>query len=100
MVETGSTHFTAKHKDALSQQQIPTAMEEHRVFFSVVSYALRTLRERFLVYIIGKVLRIIMANGFGVVISFLCPPRPKTYSWTAAFLLRAPFTVGKAGVGA
>ena len=37
---------------------------------------------------------------FGVVISFLCPPRPKTYSWTAAFVLCAPFAVGKAGVGA
>ena len=28
------------------------------------------------------------------------PPRPKPYSWTAAFALRASFTVGKAGVGA
>ena len=28
------------------------------------------------------------------------PPRPKTYSWTAAFVLRASFAVGKAGVGA
>ena len=28
------------------------------------------------------------------------PPRPKTYSWTAAFVLHASFAVGKAGVGA
>ena len=28
------------------------------------------------------------------------PPHPKTYSWTAAFVLRASFAVGKAGVGA
>ena len=28
------------------------------------------------------------------------PPRPKTYSWTAAFVFRASFAVGKAGVGA
>ena len=28
------------------------------------------------------------------------PPRPKTYSWTAAFGLRASFAVSKAGVGA
>ena len=41
-----------------------------------------------------------MANGSGVVISFLCPPRPKAYSWTAAFVLRASFAVGEARVGA
>ena len=28
------------------------------------------------------------------------PPRPKTYSWTAAFVLRASFAVNKAWVGA
>ena len=28
------------------------------------------------------------------------PPRPKPYSWTAAFALRASFAVSKAGVGA
>ena len=28
------------------------------------------------------------------------PPRPNTYSWTAAFVLRASFAVSKAGVGA
>ena len=28
------------------------------------------------------------------------PPSPKTYSWTAAFVLRVSFAVGKAGVGA
>ena len=28
------------------------------------------------------------------------PPSPKTYSWTVAFVLRASFAVGKAGVGA
>ena len=28
------------------------------------------------------------------------PPRPKTDSWTAAFVLRASFAVGKAGAGA
>ena len=28
------------------------------------------------------------------------PPRPKTYSWTAAFVLRASFAVSKAGGGA
>ena len=28
------------------------------------------------------------------------PPRPKTYSWTAAIVLRASFAVSKAGVGA
>ena len=28
------------------------------------------------------------------------PPRPKTYSWTAALGLRASFAVSKAGVGA
>ena len=27
-------------------------------------------------------------------------PRPKTYSWTAAFVLRASFAVSNAGVGA
>ena len=27
-------------------------------------------------------------------------PCPKTYSWTAAFVLHASFAVGKAGVGA
>ena len=27
-------------------------------------------------------------------------PRPKTYSWTAAFVLHASFAVRKAGVGA
>ena len=27
-------------------------------------------------------------------------PRPKTYSWTAAFVLRASFAVSKAGAGA
>ena len=73
-----------KVKQPLSQQQTPTAMEVHRGFFPVI----------------GKVLRIIVAHGFGVVISSLCPPRPKTYSWTAAFVLRASFAVGKAGVGA
>ena len=28
------------------------------------------------------------------------PPRPKPYSWTAAFALRVSFAVSKAGVGA
>ena len=70
------------------------------VFF-VVSYALRTLRERFLVLIVGKVLRRIIAILFRRrYISFLCPPRPETYSWTAPFVIRASSAVGKAEVGA
>ena len=28
------------------------------------------------------------------------PPRPKIYSWTAAFVLHASFSVSKAGIGA
>ena len=39
----------------------------------------------------------IMANGFGVVISFLCPPRQKTYSWTAAFVNYVKSRSGKQG---
>ena len=45
-------HRTAMDKQewgTLSQQQTPTAMEEHRGYFFVASHALRTLRESFLV---------------------------------------------------